>query len=36
MLVEGNGKAKPLLNAQFVVDLIAANTTTKGLIIKLK
>lgn len=31
-----NWKAKPLLNVQFVVDLIAATTTTKGLIVKSK
>jgi len=29
-----NWKAKPLINLQFVVDLIAATTTTKGLIVK--
>lgn len=31
-----NWKAKPLVNVQFVVDLIAATTTTKGLIVKSK
>ena len=31
-----NWKAKPLINVQFVVDLIAATTTTKGLIVKSK
>lgn len=29
-----NWKAKPLINVQFVVDLIAATTTTKGLVVK--
>jgi transposase len=29
-----NWKAKPLINVQFVVDLIAATTTAKGLIVK--
>lgn len=31
-----NWKAKPLVNVQFVVDLIAATTTTKGLVVKAK
>jgi len=31
-----NWKAKPLINVQFVVDLIASTTTTKGLIVKSK
>ena len=31
-----NWKAKPLINVQFVVDLIAATTTTKGLVVKSK
>jgi hypothetical protein len=31
-----NWKAKPLVNVQFVVDLIAATTTKKGLIVKSK
>ena len=31
-----NWKAKPLINVQFVVDLIAATTTTKGLKVRSK
>ena len=31
-----NWKAKPLINVQLVVDLIAATTTTKGLVVKSK
>jgi transposase len=31
-----NWKAKPLVNVQFVVDLIAGTTTTKGLVVKAK
>ena len=31
-----NWRAKPLVNVKFVVDLIAATTTTKGLVVKAK